>query len=318
MISTDARDGIKDEIKGVLILLVLIGHAIYPYSGSNGWSENPVFLFIYSFHMPLFMYLSGYFSYSSVKKTFQKVLINKVRRVLVPYIVYTALVIIILTFEKTLVEYNWISIYWYLICLFILSIFFRSLWTCSKPIKVILFTIYILLIVFYNHIPKLILKDCQVLRLLPIFGIGLFYHAYEDTVLEFYKKHQKSILTMCIISVAMIRLFLGWNIGLYTIPIRIIDGILCSILAYIVLCAIFRIANSLKELKFLIWIGRNSLAIYCIHMVYRFIITPPYLSIEYSSINIIILSIIYLLCSIFSIIILSRIVPEKYLYIFGL
>lgn len=44
-----------DVLKGFAILLVVLGHAIYETYSEN----NIVFRMIYSFHMPLFMFLSG-------------------------------------------------------------------------------------------------------------------------------------------------------------------------------------------------------------------------------------------------------------------
>ena len=59
-----------DIVKAVAIILVVFGHCIQYGSGSEFLSstaffENKVFIFIYSFHMPLFMLVSGYlFAYS--------------------------------------------------------------------------------------------------------------------------------------------------------------------------------------------------------------------------------------------------------------
>lgn len=51
------RNILYDAIKGVGILLVVMGHVI---QGSvNDFDSNIFFRFIYSFHMPLFMYISG-------------------------------------------------------------------------------------------------------------------------------------------------------------------------------------------------------------------------------------------------------------------
>lgn len=47
-----------DSIKGVLIVLVIIGHAIQ--FCMPDCEQNFCFRFIYSFHMPLFFFVSGY------------------------------------------------------------------------------------------------------------------------------------------------------------------------------------------------------------------------------------------------------------------
>ena len=59
------RNGYIDFIKGVAILLVLVGHAIQYCYGAEYFQQgtyfgNPIFKFIYTFHMPLFMAVSGY------------------------------------------------------------------------------------------------------------------------------------------------------------------------------------------------------------------------------------------------------------------
>ncbi len=69
------RNAYFDNIKGVLILLVVVGHAVDIFTGSYD-SAKAMFLWIYSFHMPLFIFVSGYFSGNaakSKKRTAQRV-----------------------------------------------------------------------------------------------------------------------------------------------------------------------------------------------------------------------------------------------------
>ncbi len=54
-----------DNAKAFLMLLVVFGHALTPYTEKGGYMHT-VTLFLYSFHMPLFMFLSGLFSKSTV------------------------------------------------------------------------------------------------------------------------------------------------------------------------------------------------------------------------------------------------------------
>lgn len=63
-----------DNLKAFLILLVVLGHCVQ-FTDSD-FDHNIVFRYIYSFHMPLFMFVSGFLSYKpqttwySVKKRF--------------------------------------------------------------------------------------------------------------------------------------------------------------------------------------------------------------------------------------------------------
>ncbi|ATA88879.1 acyltransferase [Capnocytophaga stomatis] len=57
------RNELIDLLKGVAIFLVVMGHAVQWLSGYD--TSNRLFIAIYSFHMPLFMFLSGFVSFNS-------------------------------------------------------------------------------------------------------------------------------------------------------------------------------------------------------------------------------------------------------------
>lgn len=90
------RNTTLDLAKGILIILVVLGHAIQ-YSGNGNWEDSQlffddiVFRAIYSFHMPLFMMISGYLFYSSNKKDFKPLMISKLRAIGIPLLVFTLL-----------------------------------------------------------------------------------------------------------------------------------------------------------------------------------------------------------------------------------
>lgn len=62
-----------DNLKMILILLVVFGHFI---EKSKSDIARSAFLFIYSFHMPLFIFISGYFSRKSIDKKDKNKIIN--------------------------------------------------------------------------------------------------------------------------------------------------------------------------------------------------------------------------------------------------
>lgn len=63
-----------DVFKGVLIILMIIGH-----------STSPFVKWIYLFHMPAFMFISGYTAIPG-KYPFHKIAFKRVKRILIPYI----------------------------------------------------------------------------------------------------------------------------------------------------------------------------------------------------------------------------------------
>lgn len=81
-----------DIAKAICIILVVIGHYCPP--GHPAWWRS-VCDFIYSFHMPLFMFASG-FVYIATKRAgenYRDFIIKKVKRLMVPYFTVSVIVI---------------------------------------------------------------------------------------------------------------------------------------------------------------------------------------------------------------------------------
>ena len=73
-------------LKGIGILLVVIGHVS---------ENNYISKIIYGFHMPLFFYVSGFgLSYANSDQSFKKFIKNKIKKILVPYIIFSILFLI--------------------------------------------------------------------------------------------------------------------------------------------------------------------------------------------------------------------------------
>ena len=85
------RNRFLDYAKGLLILLVTIGHAIQfaVYQKGEGFWDDPVFKAIYVFHMPLFMGISGYLAWSGIQKArLLPFTFGKVKAYLVPILAW--------------------------------------------------------------------------------------------------------------------------------------------------------------------------------------------------------------------------------------
>lgn len=91
-----------DRVKAVAILLVVIGHILDPRSPA--WWQTLRFD-IYNFHMPLFMYLSGYVYFRAVNKPnhsgFFAFCFERANRLLVPFIVFGFIVINVKFFARS-------------------------------------------------------------------------------------------------------------------------------------------------------------------------------------------------------------------------
>ncbi|HSE60868.1 MAG TPA: acyltransferase family protein [Candidatus Saccharimonadales bacterium] len=80
-----ARNGFLDALKGFSILLVVVGHAIQTVPN---FDDNILFRIIYSFHMPLFMFLSGVVAACSLKPMNWQFIRNKALTLVVPFIAW--------------------------------------------------------------------------------------------------------------------------------------------------------------------------------------------------------------------------------------
>jgi len=76
-----------DVLKCFAIYLVLWAHGIQHLTTAD-CVENPVYRWIYSFHMPLFMMVSGFFSGKSMKLTFGKFVRKKLKQIALPGFVW--------------------------------------------------------------------------------------------------------------------------------------------------------------------------------------------------------------------------------------
>lgn len=88
-----------DIAKGIGIILVIIGHSGVP---------NPILHVIYSFHVPLFFIISGYFcKVTSIKET----IIKSFKRYMLPYFITCLLVVFIKTIIG-LLQGNGFEVFW--------------------------------------------------------------------------------------------------------------------------------------------------------------------------------------------------------------
>lgn len=75
-----------DALKCFAMFLVIWGHVIQ--YGVTDYLENDIHIDIYSFHMPLFMMISGFFAGNIAKYSFGKFLKKKFIQLIFPCIIY--------------------------------------------------------------------------------------------------------------------------------------------------------------------------------------------------------------------------------------
>lgn len=85
-ISQTKRIEALDIAKGLAIFLVVWMHCIQ-YIGNSSF-DNQLYSIVYSFHMPLFLLISGYLFYKSLGKDFRTTIKKRAVRLLVPNLLW--------------------------------------------------------------------------------------------------------------------------------------------------------------------------------------------------------------------------------------
>ncbi|NRQ32351.1 acyltransferase family protein [Nonomuraea sp. NN258] len=173
------RDSYLDNVKFLVIALVPTGHALVPTLAAD--SARAMYLFIYTFHMPLFVVISGYLSrsfWNSNAKT------NKlVDTFVVPYVIvevgYAALRFALgQKWSLTIIDPAWLN--WYLLAL----LFWRlsaPVWKRMKhPVPV---AIAIYLVAGFSQISGDFSMD-RFFGLMPFFVIGLMLRPEHFDLLD--------------------------------------------------------------------------------------------------------------------------------------
>ncbi|SIS40914.1 acyltransferase family protein [Salimicrobium flavidum] len=80
------RDAFFDNAKLFLIVLVVFGHAMQPMTEDSAFMYS-LYTFIYTFHMPAFILLAGFFAKGSKDKNY---IMQMVKKLLLPYLLFQA------------------------------------------------------------------------------------------------------------------------------------------------------------------------------------------------------------------------------------
>lgn len=262
------RDCGFDTLKGLLIFLVVLGHVFDIKKGSMQ-SVGYLYPIIYSFHMPAFAFVSGYFSKSS--NSFEKQSYKAVKTILIPFFICHVIMWAFASRSSTeLFTPRWSS--WYLLCLFVWKIFAIpvSHFRFSLPISFI----FALLIGLTPAEQMLALS--RMFSFFPFFLLG--YKTTESMIQKY--RNTKKIYPLIILVLASMFIIL---LKRYRIPIAEVEkmagpyntlgiasnlhGILYRMLAMIIgavwtICLICLVPQKQSILSKL---GRTTMTVYLVH-----------------------------------------------------
>ena len=257
-----------DYVKGFGIFLVVLGH-IYDAS-------NPIKIWLYSFHMPLFFIISGILiKHTNIKdRGMKNIIVSKFKSLIIPYICFELIAIFIwmLQNEFTLTALKWnvmdsIFMYceagttWFLFALFVSEIIFILMLKYIKSSKLITLITIILFIISLtiqteNH-NLLVIFRCFIAN-------GFLYVGYYVYSLIINK--DLNILSIIVLGMANIILsHFNGLVDLWSLQFgHIFLYIACSILGSLSIIYLFK---KIKQSYILKYLGENSLIIMATHQV---------------------------------------------------
>ena len=167
-----------DNLRGVLILLVILGHCIQ--NTDIDFDHNIIFRYIYAFHMPLFMYISGFVSYKTEYKW--KQIGRRVLQLVIPFVAWAMLGMTL----STDFNWNWLvrpdNGLWFLWVLFwigVLQILFSKLARKINIAEEYIFMTVCLVLLGVMVVNKLAFGFHLIAWYLPYYILGSLFRKYE-------------------------------------------------------------------------------------------------------------------------------------------
>lgn len=261
--SPKERDQTLDCIKGIAILLVVLGHSIQFGNGasffeSRAFYSDPVFKFIYSFHMPLFMLVSGYLFARTIERHSTKAIVSsRMTKLLIPIFTWTAFTFVVhfilhreLDFNQFITQF--FTKLWFLWAIFWCSSIVLTVHRLGKDSKVV----YLILFLITFFLPDS--HDiCSYSFMYPFFVVGYFFHKEKQTVyLRMPALNDRYLLGALAFTYFALMYFYSFDSYIYTSGYTVLGK------------------NALSQVgidlyRFLVGFAGSLFVVYCVHVLTR-------------------------------------------------
>lgn len=270
MKTNTTRDYLFDNYKVLLIFLVVVGHFVGPSVGDNELLRVLKWLIV-SFHMPAFIFISGYFAKKDLP------VLTIIQRLAIPYVAYEVIYYLWYTFllhkETQLYLTKPKFTLWYLLALFMWRII--TPYIKKIPHHMILAILAGLLIGFSNMEDNF-LTIPRALVFYPFYLAGTSFE--RETLTKLRSTKGKTIAAICIIAIAVFLCVIGLQriapmqifYGRYNYVFMkqgMLEGVLWRIAMYLIgFVMTFSVMVLMTEKKLPIsYIGTRTMAIYLFH-----------------------------------------------------
>ncbi len=325
-----------DSLKGLAIVAVILGHALFGFKQQNSFpeSQNIISLikdWIYTWHMPLFFVLSGEaFRISCLKNEIidkEKIKRSSLNLFIVYLLFNSMLPVLKIIFSKfvnnkvtlldlgrtillpdTLMWYLWVLIIYYFIFGFLYNKKF------NKPalfIVLLCFSIiatYLYQAIIFTQIAVKNLFFCSV-----FFYIGIYFKELKHILMN------KAVVIVSFFLLCSNTMYMIYTYMITEYRNAWVDSIILELNAFsviIILCFVFQKISVLENNSFFLMLGKNSLVIYLLHTYFVTLMRVIVLKIGISNafLAVVICTVVPLLVTIFISILVHRFIVLKYLF----
>lgn len=150
-----------DALKFLAIFAIFLGHL--------GTKSGKLYLFVYSYHVPLFFFISGFFALKDMEKSLWEYTIKKFQQLIIPYICFSVISVVfygllrnmeirqilgvivdyMLGIRNTLISGG----LWFLPCLFIVSILFFAIYKILKSRVLVMLGVVVIFVTSRTVLP---------------------------------------------------------------------------------------------------------------------------------------------------------------------
>lgn len=263
-----------DNAKFILIFLVVFAHLIEPLVYKKVEIKS-VFLFIYTFHMPTFILISGYFANVDLNK---ERILKMFKKFILTYIIFQTIFVVFTKivgityykFDLLYPAYTW----WFLLAIFVWNVLLKLIVKLNVDLIVVIsVNIIIALGLGYSKVDEL-LAISRIVMFSPFFMLGYYFKKNNLNVKNIIKSKVLAILILTIVFIVLFlnsnKINLGWvwcNSSYSKLNVSGLFAVVKRLLIYIVqFITTFSILNLIPSRKnILTKIGENTMPIYIVH-----------------------------------------------------
>lgn len=264
------RSAYWDNIKGILMILTVFAHILFQLQDDYSVIDHTVDL-IYMFHMPAFVFVSGYFGKSERSHSFESII-----KLIFLYFIFNSIMGFIYGFNSLLQP---VYSYWYLVAL---AVWRLSAHHIAKFRAINLILIAAALIVGFYPSVNNTFAAARIIGFYPYYMAGYMLSKEKSDELinkTYIKRVSMGALAAIAVSVSAYAAYsvFGYSdaalqMAGYSVPTDIFGRIALYVIAFLAVYAL-RCLSPDKNIPFVTMCGRNSLWIFILHRPFTLILS---------------------------------------------